>query len=317
MKTFVCPALKTDEEMNKSEGKWFDEKDLHIVIKEDCDVYRLKNGVKKLLFKFRKNVIDPELCELGFKNYKGLAKPSRSRGAAAGPIDPEAVYWKKRTLADTAKWRTKYMNDKDGEITKSKMMVNNPVASNALGYYEKSPNHKLPCRMTHYTTTSLKKYTAGLPFIQKIDSLYQELLPEEYGDQKQRAVLKEDFQILDTAFSTITINRNFRTALHKDAGDYGFGNLSVLTYGKYSGGYTCFPQYGIGFDLQMGDFVVMDVHEFHCNTPIHELEEDKIHNDTLENIFHRDNPETGTMGLCKKYARLSFVCYLREKLIEC
>ena len=31
----------------------------------------------------------------------------------------------------------------------------------------------------------------------------------------------------------------------------------------------------------------------------------------------KDNPKVGTAGLCKKYTRLSFVCYLREKLIQC
>jgi len=314
MKEFVCPKIHSDSDIKQKEGEWFDEKDLHVIISENTDVYGLDSqGNKKLLFKFRKNVIPQELCDIGFSNFKSLAKPSRSRGAAAGPIDTEGVYFSKRELADTKKWRTKYMN---GD-TKSKMMVNNPVASMALGYYESSPNFKLPCRMTHNTKTSLKQFTAGLPFIEKIDQLYKELLPMQHQRQHKRASRKKDFQIEDTAFSTITINRNFRTALHKDAGDWGFGNLSVLEYGKYHGGYTCFPQYGVGFDLRQGDFVCMDVHEFHCNTPIYETEEDKKYNDTLPNIFRRDNPEVGTAGLCKKYARLSFVCYLREKIISC
>ena len=314
MKQFVCPQLISDSDIKQKEGEWFDENDLHVIIKESCDVYGLtNNGEKKLLFKFRKNVIDDELCKIGFANYRSLAKPSRSRGAAAGPIDKDGVYFSKRDLVETQKWRTKYMN---GD-TKSKMMVNNQVASNALGFYEKSPNYHLPCRMTHYTTKSLSRFEAGLPFIERIDTLYQELLPEQYEDQQKRASLKPDFQIKNTAFSTLTLNRNFRTALHKDKGDYGFGNLAVLEYGKYSGGYTCFPQYGVGFDLRHGDFVVMDVHQFHCNTPIYETEEDKAYNETIPKLFKRDNPNVGTAGLCKQYARLSFVCYLREKIIHC
>ena len=314
MKEFVCPKILSDEDIKQKEGEWFDEKDLHVIVNEDCDVYVIDDdGSKRLLFKFRKNVIAEELCKIGFDNYKSLAKPSRSRGAAAGPINTEGVYWSKRELTDTKKWRTKYMN---GD-TKSKMMVNNPVASNALGYYEASPNFNLPCRMTHYTNTSLKKFTAGLPFIHKIDELYKDLLPEEHYLQHLRASHKSDFQIDDTAFSTITINRNFRTALHKDAGDIGFGNLAVLEHGKYSGGYTCFPQYGVGVDLRQGDFIVMDVHQFHCNTPIYETEEDKKYNEGIPNLFKRDNPAIGTAGIGEKYARMSFVCYLREKLIEC
>ena len=31
----------------------------------------------------------------------------------------------------------------------------------------------------------------------------------------------------------------------------------------------------------------------------------------------KDNPEVGTAGIYEKYARISFVCYLREKIISC
>jgi hypothetical protein len=50
----------------------------------------------------------------------------------------------------------------------------------------------------------------------------------------------KDFYIANTVFSTITINRNFRTAIHKDKGDLpeGFGNLGVLQAGNYEGGIT-------------------------------------------------------------------------------
>ena len=125
-------------------------------------------------------------------------------------------------------------------------------------------------------------------------------------------------KIPNTAFSTVTINRNFRTALHRDAGDFkgGFGNLTVIERGKYHGGYTVFPQFGVGINLRNNDFVAMDVHQWHANTPIYETEEDKAYNETIEQDYN-DNPEVGTEGLYKKYTRLSFVCYLREKIANC
>jgi len=73
----------------------------------------------------------------------------------------------------------------------------------------------------------------------------------------------------------------------------------------------------VGFDLRQGDFVCIDVHQYHCNTPLYETEEDKAYNDTLPDMYPRDNPEVGTAGIGKKYNRLSFVCYLREKLADC
>jgi hypothetical protein len=206
---------------------------------------------------------------------------------------------------------------KDGGV--SKMKVNNQVASNPIGYYEGAKNFAdLPCRLTHFTRTNFEKYNEGLKFIQRIDKLFQRLIPDAHQRQLERADTKPHLKIPKTSFSTITINRNFRTALHRDAGDFrgGFGNLTVIERGKYHGGYTVFPQFGIGIDLRNNDFVAMDVHQWHSNTPIYETEEDKAYNETLEDDYH-DNPDVGTAGLYKKYTRLSFVCYLREKIANC
>ena len=206
---------------------------------------------------------------------------------------------------------------KDGGV--SKMKVNNQVASNPIGYYEGAKNFAdLPCRLTHFTRTNFEKYNEGLKFIQRIDKLFQRLIPEAHHRQLERADTKPHLKIPKTSFSTITINRNFRTALHRDAGDFreGFGNLTVIERGKYHGGYTVFPQFGVGIDLRNNDFVAMDVHQWHSNTPIYETEEDKAYNETLEDDYH-DNPDVGTAGLYKKYTRLSFVCYLREKIANC
>lgn len=206
---------------------------------------------------------------------------------------------------------------KNGGI--SKMKVNNQVASNPIGYYEGAKNFaNLPCRLTHFTRTNFEKYNQGLKFIQRIDTLFKKLIPDAHQRQLERAITKPHLNIPKTSFSTITINRNFRTALHRDAGDFkgGFGNLTVIERGKYHGGYTVFPQFGIGIDLRKNDFVAMDVHQWHSNTPIYETEEDKSYNETLEDDY-KDNPDVGTEGLYKKYTRLSFVCYLREKIANC
>jgi hypothetical protein len=201
----------------------------------------------------------------------------------------------------------------------SKMKVNNQVASNPIGFYESGKNFAdLPCRLTHFTRTNFEKYNEGLPFIQYIDKLFKRLIPDSHLKQLMRANTKSHLQIQKTAFSTVTINRNFRTAMHRDAGDFrgGFGNLTVIERGKYHGGYTIFPQYGVGIDLRNNDFVAMDVHQWHCNTPMYETEEDKKFNESLDPAF-KDNPEVGTVGIYEKYTRISFVCYLREKIANC
>jgi hypothetical protein len=201
----------------------------------------------------------------------------------------------------------------------SKMKVNNQVASNPIGFYEAGKNFAdLPCRLTHFTRTNFEKYNEGLPFIQHIDKMFKKLIPEAHARQNEVASERPHLQIPKTSFSTVTINRNFRTACHRDAGDFkgGFGNLTVMERGKYHGGYTIFPQYGIAIDLRNNDFVAMDVHQWHCNTELYETSEDAIYNEALEAAFN-DNPAVGTVGIYEKYTRISFVCYLREKIALC
>jgi hypothetical protein len=339
----ITQKYLTDKQTKDLQGKWIGEDYMKTpVVTEDADVYYMEDGEKKLLLKFRKNVISDKLVEIGWDSYKHLAKPSRGRGASAGPIDTTGTYWSKRDIVDTTKWSTSYYL-KNGK--KSKMKVNNQVASNPIGFYESSKNiSKLPCRLTHFTRTNFDSYQSGLPFIERIDELYQELVPDCYEKQFSRAKHKPFFQIKQnkspqiieyyknnnepqlqetyntkpTAFSTITINRNFRTALHRDAGDYkqGFGNLTVIEYGQYSGGYTIFPQFGVAVDVRTNDFLACDVHQWHSNTPIYETEQQKTHNEKLPKQF-KDNPKVGTVGIYENYTRLTFVCYLREKLANC
>lgn len=247
-----------------------------------------------------------DLQDLPFDNIKQIATN----------MDIETIN-KKTSLAFTKKELIYIIIQKKGGV--SNMKVNNQVASNPIGFIEEMKNmNRLPCRLTHFTRTNFKHYQDGLPFIQKIDELYRELTPDKYEKQLKRANLKPLFKIPGTSFSTVTINRNFRTALHKDGGDYedGFGNLTVLRRGKYQGGYTIFPQFGIAVDVDTNDYLAMDVHQYHANTPIYETDEDKEYNASLPKVF-TDNPDVGTEGIYENYTRLTFVCYLRSKLIHC
>ena len=132
-------------------------------------------------------------------------------------------------------------------------------------------------------------YLHTLPLIKQIDSLYKLYIPNKYKLQIKKAN-QTNFRIPQTSFTTITTNVNYRTSIHKDKGDdvEGFGNLTVINKGKYSGAETCFPQYGIGVDVKNGDILFMNVHEWHGNLPMKMIDKDAI--------------------------RLSIVCYLRHNI---
>jgi hypothetical protein len=262
--------LLTDSETEALKGKFLDVQHAPTVLTDDADVYG-PDG--RLLLKFRKKVFTPTEINNMYNAIKDFAKnTTTNRGIATASVP--------------------------GTKTGQKV----PVASNIMGYFDSwsvSQRAKFkregiqppaPCRECRFNKSYPEQWAKCIPMIQTIDRLYSELCPEYHAHQLESANLTP-YRIANTAFSTITTNLNFRTAAHTDSGDWpsGFGNLTVITDGEsYTGGYTCFPQYGIAVDCRMGDFVAMDVHQVHGNIP-------------------RDNTNGN---------RLSIVCYLREGIIK-
>jgi hypothetical protein len=276
VKKITVSKLINDKEFSKNAGKFFN--DFKSLINYDCDIYK-DNG--KLLLKFRKGLIPKKYCDIAFQNYEQVGfKKSVNRGNASGRFDNE-------NKKQFRKFKEINKNNKQSKIYE----YGNESNSGIIGYMD-SLNWKNPCRETAFTKNHFDSYKKGLPFIQKISTEYKNLLPNEYSKQFEES--KKSKLIIDnTVFSTVTINANFRTALHTDRGDYkeGFGNLSVIEKGKYQGGYTLFPQYGIAVDVRTSDILFMDVHEWHCNSEIKNISEESV--------------------------RLSFVCYLRGKMRNC
>tara|TARA_R110000787_G_scaffold64770_2_gene146077 strand:- start:107 stop:1444 length:1338 start_codon:yes stop_codon:yes gene_type:complete len=315
MITITAPVKLDDLSCDKIKGKYVDDTYYDTLVTEDCDCFR-EDGT--ILFKFRKNFVSEERADVGFFAFKNLAKATHARGASAGPIDPNSVYWKKRKIVTMNKggWTATYVNV-SGSV--SGMKIQNEVASNIVGYWSetKQLGLNMPCRLSNYSRQQFLKVEDGGDYIQAISNSYKQLHPELYEKQMKQAQIQPDMLVGDTPFSTITINRNFRTAVHKDAGDYGFGNLSVLEYGHYHGGYFVIPKYRIAIDMRSGDHLCVDVHEYHANTALYETEEDKLLNDELPDIYN-DNLNVGVLGLNdRKYTRISLVCYLRGALKNC
>jgi hypothetical protein len=238
------------------------------LITSDCDVF---TEAGKLLLKFRKNVIPIELLRTGYIAFRNSIEFTESRGSASG-------YSGKRIR-------------KDGSV--SNITVGKKVHSGAAGYLD--PAAMIPyCRKTAFTAEYFDRFKTGIPFVECVDKFYEELCPVHYKKQKNISDgTNRNYVIGNTAFTTITVNKNFQTAVHKDTGDFkdGFGNLIVYREGKYDGCYFCLPQYEIAVDMQNTDILFVDVHQWHGNTPF-------------------INPSAD-------YLRISFVLYYREYMYQC
>lgn len=316
VKNILCYATHSDTYFKRYEGKWFDLSCCNIVIDEDADVYGIDtDGRHGLLARFRKNVFTSDETAYTLKMFRDAAALSRSRGAAAGEIDPDGPVLSNMDLVDISGHNAKFIK-RNGEI--SIMKINNVVASGTVGYIEKTGPLYLPCRLTSFTRKHMDTFLNNIHFITRIDEMFKKLIPDAYALQYKAAHAQPDFVIGDTAFSTVTVNWNFRTALHKDSGDFsaGFGNLTVIEHGAYHGGVTMFPRFRVGFDVRTGDFLAMNVHEYHTNSPIYTTPEDDAHNETLPKI-DMSYVARNSVGGDKPYGRMALVCYLRDKIKDC
>jgi hypothetical protein len=257
----------TDEKMESYKNKKVTPTQIKLIINDNADVYS-KEGI--LLLKFRKGKLPQNHINEFYDNVIDFASITTSnRGSATGS--------KKKNVYDNPKIMTNIIGYFDTFSPKQKMLMtrNNVTLIGA--------------RETRFNMDYPDKYKKLLPLVKDIDSLYKKNIPDKYLKQKKKAN-QIHFKIPNTSFTTITTNVNFQTTIHKDAGDDidGFGNLSVIEKGKYTGGEICFPQYGIGVNVRTGDILFMDVHEWHGNLPIHLVDKDAV--------------------------RLSIVCYLRYKV---
>jgi hypothetical protein len=168
------------------------------------------------------------------------------------------------------------------------------VMSGIAGYFDRYP--RIPYgRETSYTEKNREKFALSYPYLQKLNSQFRELIPGRWKAQNEQANRLDDrFRIDGTVFTTLTVNHNWRTACHRDAGDLttGFSNICGVTgpEGKgWRGGQFILPEYRIAINLQPGDMLLVNNH-----AGIHGNDE----------LIGDDND------------RMTIVAYFREKMTE-
>ena len=236
-------------------GSHYNENYFKIKIYENTDCY----VGDKLLFSFRKKVLDNKKWLPIAKTH--LQKPILTSG-----------------------------NRKMAGITKSR------VYSGIIGYYDRlTPQMKLllgvhkAARATAFTANYPIDWQSVRPMFQILSKWYKKVSPFYYNIQKKEASrVEKNLLIPHTVFSTVTVNKDWRTATHTDRGNFSDALSCIAVLGEnFSGGLLGFPRYKVVVAVEPGDAILMDGHEPHCNTEL------KIQNN-------------GT--------RFSMVCYLREDI---
>jgi hypothetical protein len=225
-----------------------------------------------LLFTYVSGALSRDLCEAVFRAFRPVRFSSSNRGAAAGgqftPVKRDG------TLSHTRQSR--------------------PVPSGVGGFLDRDARNG-PCRMSEFTLDHYSKHRAARPLLAAVNQRFRALAPDRWN--AQRAFVERvspDFVLPGTVFTTYTINKSWRTAAHRDDGDYapGLGVMLAIEGRPYYGGELIFPKFRTAVDLRTGGLLLGDVHELHGNAPM-----------------------VAVAG--RRFERLSFVCYARERMVRC
>jgi len=283
MINYYIKKIPDDDFKKQYSGKhfgesWYSSKNGTIIDSNQNGYYLDSAGNTKILFKFRKKQITTALQELAISSFLQESKKKHSNRGMAGGISE---------------------NGNARHYTSTGQNEGNYIASNISGYFDRPlREHRgklgtiIAGRTTAFTLNNKALWEQGLPFIEKCSKIYKSLGGKYYtAQQKEWNKVHKELKIPKTVFTTITSNYNWRTACHCDAGDFqgGLGNLIIM--GKdFIGGYLGFPQFKVLIKIEPGDFLLMDNHQYHCNTKI---------------------------SLKSGGYRLSFVMYIREDMKLC
>lgn len=265
--------IKLTSRLNTNWAKYFvDDKDYDVLLTEDTAVFKPDGS---LLCVFLRGAIPDEINAKAWSVLRGYKTKTDARGVATG------IQSKGRKKLDGT-----YSN-----VTK--VPKGWEVISGVIGFFERTVRYP-HCHKCTWNAEFPEHYKRLLPLCQLVNDLFKQYVPDRWNAQKEVAdSCHPSWLIEGTVFSTLTINKNFRTSCHLDAGDLpqGFSCLTVIREGTYQGGNLVFPDFRVAAELKTGDLILFDPHEFHGNTQI--------------------------VPLTNGAQRCSIVYYMREKMPLC
>lgn len=277
---FRMRSVISKEELDSKIGKIIGPADFNLLVTGSARVRRPDGSVAAV---FVKGGLLDEMDEL-WPVLSAIRLKTENRGAASGSL---RVQRGNQTWSRARAILSGTLGAVDPGVSKSKV-------GGQLGV----------CRLTSWTGRHLEEWHSLRPMFLRINDLFREHVPERW--EAQAAVARQthpDWLIPGTVFTTVTINNTYSTGVHQDAGDLpeGFSTLAVGRRGAYRGGVLVLPRFRLAFDIQDGDLLLFDAHEWHGNTEM-----------------FCDHVEGPLAGPCPEGCeRVSLVTYFRTKVADC
>lgn len=139
----------------------------------------------------------------------------------------------------------KYRLKKDGTVSNTSFTES--ANSGVIGFYDRYP--RIPfCRKCSYNQKEPDAFREMLPLFREVSKRFGEVWPEKF--RGQAAVVEQthpDFVIPGTIFTTVTVNKNYRTAAHLDPKNLegSISTMLVMHEGRVEGGELVLPEYDV------------------------------------------------------------------------
>lgn len=264
-------------EIRAREGQYVTELDYDLVLdRDDVDVYSATGQwVLTVRHSAELEATAPQFLTM-FRQLPGDVK-GRGKAVYAGAVVP--------------------VPRKDGSISRIHRMQKleglEDSVSRMIGY--RAPDGKNPYgHPSDYLRDHPEAVDAMLSWFQLMDQAFAAITPQFHAAQLAVAQKIPDWIVPGTSFTGITVNRNWRTALHRDATNYGPSIMTAIVGGQIepSSGLLVFPRHRVAVKVTTGIVLISNTHlEPHGNMAI--------------------------LGVPEQFWRLTFIGFLHPRLLNC
>lgn len=195
------------------------------------------------------DVIPPELHRLAFWLWRPVDGLLSNRAMAVGTASlPRSTNRNGRTSPRSG------VNERVLEVLEGRQGI--------LGHTGK------PLRQTVLTSEHPEMVEGNRRLIELVDRLYKKHAPHLYVKQSAALRYAPHLRLWETAFTTIYLAKNFRTAYHRDSGNLHGVFSALMPTGQFTGGELILPRWRIGIAFKPGDLLLFDSQQIHGNLPI-------------------------------------------------
>ncbi|MGA8010942.1 MAG: hypothetical protein WB949_00760 [Candidatus Acidiferrales bacterium] len=220
----------------------------HVDLTLDKDTRLIAPGGRIFAVLLR-DVIPPELYKLAYELWKPVNGNVSNRITAVGT----------KSLPRSKNKKGKPSPRSGVNIDVLKLLE---ARQGIIGYLDR------PCRRTTLTKRRPEMLNGSKRLTKLLDQLYARYLPTFYSIQRAEVEkVGPAWCLWATAFTTIYIAKNFRTAYHRDRGNLLGVMTALMPMGKFTGGELVLPRWRIAIAFKPGDLLLFDPQEVHGNLP--------------------------------------------------